>query len=400
MNTQINEVIDYDDFTATYSPEDNKLRLYAVDRLSEDLYKQSREAGFRWAPKQELFYAHWSPVAEDFILMLAGEVGDEDTSLADRAAQRAERFEGYQGSRLKDAQSAHDGAKAIADNIPFGQPILVGHHSEKRARKDAERIESGMRKAVSMWETAEYWENRAQGVIFSAEYKERPQVRARRIKKIEAETRKYQKGVDHAQLMLDLWAADDLNEERAIALLNCKDHMSMRFPLDRYPREAPASQYEGSMSLWSAVTGGVIGWEKAREIAKNSKPSSIKHYMRLINHNNNRLNYEKTMLEAQGGSDLLKPKARPKQLPLLNYRAPEGIRVDNSYHKGEYSIYEQVELTKAEYAAISKDYKGGQAVGGTHRVKVAINAFLPGKSGHGYSAVFLTDSKIHEKPEV
>ena len=43
---------------------------------------------------------------------------------------------------------------SIADNIPFGQPILVGHDSECRARKDAQRIEDGMRRAVKMWDTA------------------------------------------------------------------------------------------------------------------------------------------------------------------------------------------------------------------------------------------------------
>lgn len=59
--------------------------------------------------------------------------------------------------------------------------------SERRARKDAERIENGMRKAVRMWETADYWKSRAAGAIRHAKYKERPDVRARRIKTIEFE---------------------------------------------------------------------------------------------------------------------------------------------------------------------------------------------------------------------
>jgi len=63
---------------------------------------------------------------------------------------------------------------AIADNIPFGQPILVGHHSERRARRDAEKIENGMRKAVKLWETSEYWAQRAKGAINHAKYKDLP----------------------------------------------------------------------------------------------------------------------------------------------------------------------------------------------------------------------------------
>lgn len=35
--------------SATYSPEDNKLRLYSVSRLPRDLYDRVKAAGFRWA---------------------------------------------------------------------------------------------------------------------------------------------------------------------------------------------------------------------------------------------------------------------------------------------------------------------------------------------------------------
>ncbi len=43
--------------TATYSPEDNKLRLYPSCRLDSETYARVKAAGFRWAPKQELFVA-------------------------------------------------------------------------------------------------------------------------------------------------------------------------------------------------------------------------------------------------------------------------------------------------------------------------------------------------------
>ena len=46
----------------------------------------------------------------------------------------------------------------------MGKPILVDHHSERRARRDAEKIENGMRRAVKMWETSVYWTQRAAGV--------------------------------------------------------------------------------------------------------------------------------------------------------------------------------------------------------------------------------------------
>jgi hypothetical protein len=42
-------------YTATYSPEDNKLRLYSTTRLDSETYARVKAAGFIWAPKQDLF---------------------------------------------------------------------------------------------------------------------------------------------------------------------------------------------------------------------------------------------------------------------------------------------------------------------------------------------------------
>jgi hypothetical protein len=79
--------------TATYSPEDNKIRIYPLHRLPADIYARVKAAGFGWAPKQELFVApSWSPSREDLARELCGEIGDEDTSLVDRAEAKAERL--------------------------------------------------------------------------------------------------------------------------------------------------------------------------------------------------------------------------------------------------------------------------------------------------------------------
>ena len=147
--------------SATYSPEDNKLRLYPAHRLDADDYAKVKAAGFSSAPQQELFVAPaWSPDREDLLLELCGEIDDEDTSLVDRAEQhRAVR--GIQRRETARRRSSSRGRRGDRRHIPLGQPILVGHHSEKRARKDAERIENGMRKAVKAWETSKYWTDRA-----------------------------------------------------------------------------------------------------------------------------------------------------------------------------------------------------------------------------------------------
>jgi hypothetical protein len=46
--------------------------------------------------------------------------------------------------------------------IPFGQPILVGHHSEKHHRRDIERMDNALRGAVEEREKAESYLERAE----------------------------------------------------------------------------------------------------------------------------------------------------------------------------------------------------------------------------------------------
>lgn len=269
-------------YRATYSPDDNKLRLYAASRLDPETYKKVHDAGFRWAPRQALFVAPaWTPGREDVLLSLAGEIEDEDSTLAERQEARAERFTGYSGKRASESAQALDEVERLAAMIPPGQPILVGHHSERRARRDAQRIENGMKRAVMLFERAEYWEERARSALLHAKYKERPDVRWRRIKKIEADLRKAEKTIAQSQKYLTMWRAESLDLNMA-KLISSHDHISACFPLDTYPRPAEKSQYEGSRSLWSALDDDIITTEQAREIAIRCHERQIQHQQRWV----------------------------------------------------------------------------------------------------------------------
>ncbi|EGO4448539.1 TPA: hypothetical protein GF146_25445 [Escherichia coli] len=269
-------------YRATYSPDDNKLRLYAASRLDPETYKKVHDAGFRWAPKQALFVAPaWTPGREDVLLSLAGEIEDEDSTLAERQEARAERFTGYSGKRASESAQALDEVERLAAMIPPGQPILVGHHSERRARRDAQRIENGMKRAVMLFERAEYWEERARSALLHAKYKERPDVRWRRIKKIEADLRKAEKTIAQSQKYLTMWRAESLDLNMA-KLISSHDHISACFPLDTYPRPAEKSQYEGSRSLWSALDDDIITTEQAREIAIRCHERQIQRQQRWV----------------------------------------------------------------------------------------------------------------------
>jgi len=279
-------------YTATYSPEDNKLRLYASSRLDKETYERVRAAGFIWAPKQNLFVSHWTPSREDLLLELCEEIADEDTSLVERQEQRAERFENYSESRAEDAEQAREAVSRIADNIPLGQPILVGHHSEKHARKDAEKIENGMRKAVRMWETSKYWTQRAAGAIRHAKYKELPAVRTRRIKGLEADKRKHERTRADLEKLLKFWSKSDISRESALKIANYFDR-----------GEVTLSNGEKYHSAWGALTDGKVTVDEVKSQRAANLPRVIAHYDRWLNHISNRLEYERAMLAESGGTE-------------------------------------------------------------------------------------------------
>lgn len=75
-----------------------------------------------------------------------------------------EKREEWAGKAEARADAKFESVRKVADNIPFGQPILVGHHSERRARRDADRIHSGMDKAVELSKLADHHEAKARGI--------------------------------------------------------------------------------------------------------------------------------------------------------------------------------------------------------------------------------------------
>jgi len=85
-------------------------------------------------------------------------------SYEDKQEERRARYEARAEKARSEAESAYAQQKRIGDHIPMGQPILVGHHSEKRHRRDIERINNGMRKTTEALDRAKHYEAKAAGV--------------------------------------------------------------------------------------------------------------------------------------------------------------------------------------------------------------------------------------------
>lgn len=414
--------------TATYSPEDNKLRLRAPERLDAVTYARVKEAGFIWAPKQGFFVAPmWTPGREDLLIELAGEIGDEDTTLVERAEERAERFTDYSEKRADEARSARDGVEAISAGIPFGQPILIGHHSERKARRDAERIENGMRRAVNLWEGSQYWQRRAAGALALAKYKERPDVRHRRVKKLESELRKQERTIKDAQIRRKLWEGCD-SVEKAVRVAGFHG-------VDVWDAERGFR-----VSVYTLLTEGKMTHTEAAEKSVNAADRTIARAERWANHYRNRIAYERAMLDESGGLPAQKFDIQPGGMVLVggewltvvrvtrkagevvsvttnarfvprrgveeieNYRAPSAE--DAAKAKAVSKLPPLVNypgegfqhMTKAEFAEISEGARFIRAVGasetvGRHRVRFART------SGYQAKGVYLTDAKRVDPPE-
>lgn len=82
----------------------------------------------------------------------------------ERKEQRLTNREEWAQKREASARGAFDTAHAMGDAIPFGQPILVGHHSEKRDRNYRARIDATMTRGVTHARMAEHHSNKAQGI--------------------------------------------------------------------------------------------------------------------------------------------------------------------------------------------------------------------------------------------
>lgn len=78
-------------------------------------------------------------------------------------ARRA-RFEARAESARAESDALAQRSSEMAEAIPFGQPVQVGHHSEHRDRRFRQRIGDTMTKSVDALKKAEHYERKAASV--------------------------------------------------------------------------------------------------------------------------------------------------------------------------------------------------------------------------------------------
>jgi hypothetical protein len=429
-------------YTATYSPEDNKLRLYASSRLDAETYERVKAAGFIWAPKQELFVApKWSPKREDLLIELAGEIEPEEMTLAERAQAKAERLDNLAHKRHREANAFQRAAQQLSEAFSGGQPILVGHHSERKAMKTKERMDAAQSKANKAAKLADYWLYRADGVEAHANYKNDPRTRARRIKTLLAELRDLQGNLNNCHAALAFW--DRVTDDETIIkaanfgkYVNYTDHGALergeKTPqglrserIEAYRRALDSGYWErwishvlNRLSYERELLGNVARHEgELRETAIQMfarehgahKPKATATDFGFVLESSVPLPAHiaqgKTLeLSAEDWRDLMRDCGysipdvkRNEKPPILNFKA--GAIMVRRFGRNEAVPVE--EMTKAEYAKVYKEQRGTfTAADGTFRVKICPNPHHTGpRYMAGWVAAFLTDSKVHPTPD-
>lgn len=114
---------------------------------------------------------------------------EAEAERAERAEERAERFSDYADNAAARSAARYQAGHQMLDAIPMGQPILVGHHSERRDRayrnRAVDNLEAGFREA----DKAEYWSSRADAATSHQARRHSTGTTLRRIEKLEADER-------------------------------------------------------------------------------------------------------------------------------------------------------------------------------------------------------------------
>ncbi|SEK23185.1 DUF3560 domain-containing protein [Parapedobacter koreensis] len=81
-----------------------------------------------------------------------------------RRQKRIENAKNRAKKNEQEAESLYKSATEMASVIPFGQPILVGHHSEKRDRNFRDKIHNTFGKSFEKQDKAKYYEEKAETI--------------------------------------------------------------------------------------------------------------------------------------------------------------------------------------------------------------------------------------------
>ena len=136
-----------------------------------------------------------------------------------RKAEKIDRLNARADRKAAEARATEATASRRADAIPFGQPLMPGHHSYKRDRNYREKIRNGFMKAAKLSQEAAELSRRASAAesnrAISSDDPDAPELLGERIAKLKAAHAKmvaFNKGLRAGKTDAELAALTGLTE--------------------------------------------------------------------------------------------------------------------------------------------------------------------------------------------
>lgn len=114
---------------------------------------------------------------------------DREDARAVRVSERAERLAERASRQYAEAHARRMASRSIADGMPFGEPIKVGHHSERAHRRAFERMESNDRASYAARDYAEELARRADAAERNEASRQGPRAIMRRVDTLKTDRR-------------------------------------------------------------------------------------------------------------------------------------------------------------------------------------------------------------------
>jgi len=183
---------------ASYNKATGWISVKFEEKPDKETLSKLKDAGFRYEPKSKVWRASWTYEREKLVKDIAGEIetiekGTNYAKLVQKHLKLAEKYE-------KEAKYHYDRYEGIKSAIPMGQPILVGHYSEKSHRRDLERMDKHLKKYLELKEKAEYHKERAEYYAKLAFEGEKPETVYNRIKRLESEKRRLERELAYIEI--------------------------------------------------------------------------------------------------------------------------------------------------------------------------------------------------------
>jgi len=234
---------------ATYNKATGWMRISFPEKPSEEVRSGMKSQGFRYRPRSKTWAAKWTPERQEHAEGLVGKM--TEVNIKPNWAKKAERAAGLAQKHDARSDEAYDRAHKKLDAIPFGQPILVGHHSEKRHRSDLRKINRLEKKGREESEIAEKYQRRAERYGKKATG-ESPVTIHNRIKKLEADKRKMERELQVGESGVDtIYYSGKLSEKRKQDIHKWIAHYDSRLAIEREKYKASGGIPTDKMTIKS-----------------------------------------------------------------------------------------------------------------------------------------------------